>query len=73
MAVNVIVGAVTLLMLGFVAVWLLYPRSRRWIEAPKYQPLLLMRGSELTFCQLWPASSDRYSPRSLSSFASTRA
>ena len=39
MAVNVIVVAVTLLMGGFVAVWLVCPRCRSWIEAPKWQPL----------------------------------
>jgi hypothetical protein len=36
MVVNLIVGAVTLLMLGFVAVWLLAPHLRGWLEAPKY-------------------------------------
>ena len=39
MAVNVIVGAVSILMLGFIAIWLIWPRSRTWIEAPKFQPL----------------------------------
>ena len=39
MAVNVIVVAVTLMMGGFVAVWLACPRCRPWIEAPKWQPL----------------------------------
>ncbi len=39
MTVNVIVIAVTGLMLGFVGVWLLRPLCRRWIEAPKFQPL----------------------------------
>lgn len=39
MAINVIVVAVTLLMGGFVGVWLLCPRYRPWIEAPKWQPL----------------------------------
>lgn len=39
MAVNVIMVAVTVLMLAFVAIWLIWPRSRHWIEAPKYQPL----------------------------------
>ena len=39
MAVNVIVVAVTLMMGGFVVVWLAYPRCRRWFEAPKWQPL----------------------------------
>jgi hypothetical protein len=38
-AVNVIVTAVTILMVGFVGVWLILPRTRGWIEAPKYQPL----------------------------------
>jgi len=39
MAVNVIVVAVTLMMGGFVAVWLVCPRCRPWFEAPKWQPL----------------------------------
>jgi hypothetical protein len=39
MAVNVIVVAVTLLVGGFVALWLVYPRCRTWFEAPKWQPL----------------------------------
>jgi hypothetical protein len=38
-AVNVIVTAVTILMVGFVGIWLILPRTRGWIEAPKYQPL----------------------------------
>jgi hypothetical protein len=37
--VNLIVLAVTLLMAGFLAVWLGYPRLRPWIEAPKYRVL----------------------------------
>lgn len=39
MAVNVIVAAVSALMLWFVAIWLISPHSRAWIEAPKSQPL----------------------------------
>jgi hypothetical protein len=39
MAVNVIVTAVTLMMGGFLAVWVLCPRSRPWFEAPKRQAL----------------------------------
>ena len=39
MAVNVIVAAVTLMMGGFVAVWIVCPRCRPWFEAPKQQPL----------------------------------
>ncbi len=39
MVINVIVVAVTLLMGGFVGVWLVCPRCRPWIEAPKWQPL----------------------------------
>jgi hypothetical protein len=37
--INVIVAAVTVLMGGFVVVWLAFPRYRPWIEAPKRQPL----------------------------------
>ena len=44
MAVNVIVVAVTFMMGGFVAVWLICPRCRPWFEAPKRQPL---RGTRL--------------------------
>ena len=39
MVINVIVADVTLLMAGFVGVWLAFPRCRPWIEAPKWQPL----------------------------------
>jgi hypothetical protein len=38
-AVNLIVLAVTLLVAGFLLVWLCFPRLRRWIEAPKYRVL----------------------------------
>jgi hypothetical protein len=34
-AINLIVAAVTLLMAGFVAVWLLSPSLRAWMESPK--------------------------------------
>jgi len=37
MAVNLIVAAVTVLLAGFVLVWLLCPRLRHWWEAPKYR------------------------------------
>ena len=37
--INVIVAAVTVLVGGFVVVWLAFPRCRPWIEAPKWQPL----------------------------------
>jgi hypothetical protein len=36
-AVNLIVLGVTLLMAAFVAVWLLSPRLRTWMEMPKYR------------------------------------
>jgi hypothetical protein len=39
MAVNVIVAVITLVMSGFVAVWLVCPGCRPWFEAPKRQPL----------------------------------
>lgn len=39
MAVNLIVIAVTLLVGGFLAVWLAFPRLRPWFEAPKYRVL----------------------------------
>jgi hypothetical protein len=39
MAINIIVVAVTLLIDGFVAGWIMCPRSRSWFEAPKWQPL----------------------------------
>ena len=39
MAINIIVVAVTLLMGGFVAVWLACPSCRPWFEYPKRQPL----------------------------------
>lgn len=37
MAVNLIVAAVTLLMAGFIAVWLAIPGLRPWMEAPKHR------------------------------------
>jgi hypothetical protein len=37
MIINLIVLSVTLLMLGFVAVWVFAPRLRGWLEAPKYR------------------------------------
>lgn len=37
MAVNLIVGFVTLLMAGFLAVWIFFPHLRGWMEAPKYR------------------------------------
>jgi hypothetical protein len=37
MIINLIVLSVTLLMLGFVAVWLFAPHLRAWLEAPKYR------------------------------------
>ena len=38
MAVNVIVAAVTLMMGGFMTVWLVCPQCRSWFEAPNWQP-----------------------------------
>jgi hypothetical protein len=38
-AVNLIVLAVTLLVAGFVLVWICFPPVRTWIEAPKYRVL----------------------------------
>jgi uncharacterized iron-regulated membrane protein len=37
MAVNLLVAIVTLLMIAFVVVWLLAPRLRVWMEAPKHR------------------------------------
>ena len=37
MAVNLIVAAVSVLMAGFILVWLLCPRLRPWWEAPKHR------------------------------------
>jgi hypothetical protein len=38
-AVNVIVASATLLVGGFLAIWLAFPRLRPWFEAPKYRVL----------------------------------
>jgi hypothetical protein len=38
-AVNLIVLAITLMLVGFLVVWACVPRLRRWIEAPKYRVL----------------------------------
>jgi hypothetical protein len=35
--INLIVLAVTVLMAGFLAVWILSPRLRAWMEMPKYR------------------------------------
>jgi hypothetical protein len=37
MAINLLVGAVTLLMLGFAVAWIFFPKLRAWMEAPKYR------------------------------------
>lgn len=37
MAVNLIVAGVTLLMAGFVGVWLVCPQLRGWMELPKHR------------------------------------
>ncbi|TWU22152.1 hypothetical protein Pla52o_32050 [Novipirellula galeiformis] len=37
MIINGIILFVTLMMVGFVAVWLLFPATRDWFEAPKYR------------------------------------
>ena len=39
MAIDLIVAAVSVLMAGFFAVWIFFPRLRPWIEAPKYRVL----------------------------------
>jgi hypothetical protein len=39
MALNLILAAITLLMLAFLMVWCLLPRFRPWFEAPKYRVL----------------------------------
>jgi hypothetical protein len=38
MAVNLIVVAVTILLLGFIIIWLGWPSCRPWFEAPKFPP-----------------------------------
>ena len=38
MAVNLIVVAATFLTAGFIVVWLAWPSSRPWFEAPKFPP-----------------------------------
>ena len=37
MAVNLIVLAVTLLMGGFLGIWIFFPHLRDWMEMPKYR------------------------------------
>jgi len=39
MALNLILLAITLLMMGFLLVWCFFPGLRPWIEAPKYRVL----------------------------------
>jgi hypothetical protein len=43
MAVNLIVLAVTLLMIAFVGVWLFAPQLRGWMEMPKHRFLETQR------------------------------
>jgi hypothetical protein len=43
MAVNLLVAAVTLLMTAFLLLWLLAPRLRVWMEAPKHRFLEIQR------------------------------
>jgi hypothetical protein len=44
MAVNLIVLAVTVLVAGFVAIWIAVPRVRPWMEMPKHRFLERQRG-----------------------------
>jgi hypothetical protein len=44
-AVNLIVLAVTVLMGGYVGVWIFSPRLRAWMEMPKYRFLQQQRQS----------------------------
>ncbi len=37
MVVNLIVAVVTLLMTGFLVIWIFFPRLRGWMEMPKYR------------------------------------
>lgn len=37
MVINLIVLAVTLLMVTFLTVWIFFPRLRAWMEAPKHR------------------------------------
>ncbi len=48
MAVNVIVVAVTLMIGGFLLIWITSPRSRAWFEVAKGQPLTWEQGADFT-------------------------
>lgn len=39
-AFNIIILAISALMLGFLAIWWLFPRFHAWMEAPKYRVLM---------------------------------
>jgi hypothetical protein len=43
LAVNLIVLVVTLLMAGFLGIWIFFPRLRAWMEMPKYRFLEYQR------------------------------
>lgn len=43
MIINFIIVSVSLLMLGFVLVWVTFPATRAWFEAPKYRFLETVR------------------------------
>ena len=59
MAINIIVGGVTLFLVTAVVLWLVWPAARHWIEAPKYQPLDWDRGVAKSAANL-SMSSDVY-------------
>lgn len=58
MVINLIVGFVTLLMAGFVAVWIFVPHLRRWIEEPKYRFLEHQRQFPTISRDVSPVDSD---------------
>ena len=55
MAVNLIVSGVTLLMAGFLGVWIFFPRLRAWMEMPKYRFLERQRQLLVAFQEPQPA------------------
>ena len=55
MAVNLIVSGVTLLMAGFLGVWIFFPRLRAWVEMPKYRFLERQRQLLVVFQEPQPA------------------
>jgi hypothetical protein len=57
-AINLIVLAVTLIMTGYLGVWIFFPRLRAWMEMPKYRFLEQQRRFHGVIRDPQPSSED---------------